>query len=123
MLEEIEKLGAHLVAISPQVPDGSQTTVEKNGLTFQVLSDAGNVVARKFGLVFSLPQDVKDVYLGLGIDLAKANGDAAWELPLPATYIIERDGTIRDRFVNEDYVRRMEPGDIVNAVRRLHGAE
>jgi peroxiredoxin len=119
LLEKIHELQAHLVAISPQVPQGSQLTAEKNGLTFTVLSDQGNKVANKFGLVFRVPQQVKDVYLGLGIDLAAANADQSWELPLAATYIIDRDGTIRDYFVNTDYVRRMEPADILAALERI----
>jgi len=118
VLEEIHKTGAHLVAISPQVPEGSQVTAEKNGLTFHVLSDRGNAVAHKFGIVFKLPQEVKDVYLGLGIDIASANNDQSWELPLAATYIIDRDSTIRDYFVDADYVRRMEPADILAALKR-----
>lgn len=101
------------------MPQGSQLTAEKNGLTFTVLSDQGNKVANKFGLVFRVPQQVKDVYLGLGIDLAAANADQSWELPLAATYIIDRDGTIRDYFVNTDYVRRMEPADILAALERI----
>lgn len=123
MLEGIEKAGAHLVAVSPQVPQGSQITAEKNDLSFYVLSDADNTVARQFGIVFQLPQDVRDIYLGLGIDLTKANGSPAWELPLPATYIIDRDGSIRERFIDPDYVRRMEPGDILAALRRIGDAQ
>ena len=119
MLEEIDKLGAHVVAISPQVPQGSETTAEKNRLTFKVLSDHGNEVARKFGIVFRVPQEVKEVYLGLGIDIGVANDDPNWELPLAATYVIDREGTIRDYFVDTDYVRRMEPADILAALRRI----
>jgi len=119
VLEGIQKLGAHLVAVSPQVPAGSQMMVEKNGLAFYVLSDARNRVARQFGLVFKLTKEVRDIYLGLGVDLADANGDPAWELPLPATYIIDCDRTIRDYFVSADYVRRMEPSDILSAIRAI----
>lgn len=109
------------MAISPQAPQSSQVTVEKNGLTFKVLSDAGNSVARQFGLVFKLPQDVRELYLGLGIDLAKANNDPNWELPLPATYVIAQDRTIREALIDADYVRRMEPTDILAALRRIGG--
>jgi peroxiredoxin len=119
LLEEIQSLGAHLIAVSPQVPQGSQVTAEKNGLTFRLLSDADNHVARQFGIVFKLTQEVRDVYLGLGIDLAKSNGNPHWELPLPATYVIDRDRAIRDVFVDADYVRRMEPADILAALRSL----
>lgn len=121
MLEEIQKLGASLVALSPEIPSAAQVTAEKNGLTFQVLSDQGNQVARKFGLVFELPADLREFYLSLGIDLPKQNGDGSWELPLPATYLIDRDGIIRDVFVHTDYVKRMEPSDILTGLRSLAG--
>lgn len=121
MLEEIQKLGAGLVALSPEVPSAAQVTAEKNGLTFHVLSDQGNQVARKFGLVFTLPAELREFYLSLGIDLPKQNGDGSWELPLPATYLIDQDGIIRDRFVQADYVKRMEPSDILTGLRSLAG--
>ena len=119
MLEEIKRLGAHLIALSPEVPSAAQITAEKNGLTFRVLSDRGNEVARRFGLVFQLPSDLREFYLSLGIDLGKQDEDSSWELPLPATYVIDRDGVIRSVFVDPDYVRRMEPADILAAVRTL----
>ena len=112
-------MGASLVALSPEIPASAQVTVEKNGLTFHVLCDAGNQVARKFGLVFALPADLREFYLSLGIDLARQNGDGSWELPMPATYLIDRDGMIRDVFVNTDYVKRMEPDDMLAGLRSL----
>jgi peroxiredoxin len=119
VLEEILRLGASLVALSPEIPTAAQMTVEKNSLTFQVLCDSENSVARQFGLVFSLPADLREFYLSLGIDLPKQNGDGSWELPLPATYLIDRDGTIRDVFVQTDYVKRMEPNDILSGLRAI----
>lgn len=119
MLEEIQKLGASLVALSPELPTTAQVTVEKNGLTFQVLSDAGNRVAGLFGLVFELPEDLKVFYKALGIDLPASNGDETWRLPIPATYLIGRDGIIRDVFVNTDYVKRMEPDDILKGLQQI----
>jgi peroxiredoxin len=120
VLEEIQKMGASLVALSPELPTTAQVTVEKNGLTFRVLSDEGNRVARQFGLVFDLPEDLKEFYKALGIDLPASNGDGTWRLPLPATYLIDRDRIIRDVFVNTDYVKRMEPDDIVARLRALN---
>lgn len=108
-----------MLALSPEIPTAAALTVEKNGLTFDVLSDEGNQVARKFGLVFSLPPDLREFYLALGIDLPKQNGDGSWELPMPATYLIDRDGIIRDVFVQTDYVKRMEPDDILSGLRSL----
>ena len=119
LLEEIRSLGADLVAISPELPDSSHVTAEKNNLTFHVLSDVGNSVAKKFGLVFQLPPDLREMYQSLGIDLPAHNGDQSHELPLPATYVIDRGGVIRAVFADADYVKRMEPADILAALRAL----
>ena len=121
MLAEVQELGADLVAISPEIPEVAQVTAQKNGVIFRVLSDRGNHVARKFGLVFKLPPDLCEFYKSLGINLATQNGDESWELPLAATYLVDRDGVIRAGFVDPDYVKRMEPADIVAALRRLPG--
>ena len=117
MLEGIKSLGAHLIAISPQVAKESQITAEESGLTFHLLSDSHNNVARSFGLVFQLPPDLREIYLSLGIDLSVSNGDDSFELPVPATYVIDRGGIIRAVYANADYVKRMEPSDIVTALK------
>ena len=119
MLEDIQRLGASLVAISPQLPQAGQVTAEKNGLTFRLLSDRGNAVAKRFGLVFALPPELREFYLSLGIDLAAFNGDESFELPLTATYLIGRDGVVRNVVVDADYVKRMEPADIVAGLRAM----
>lgn len=102
-LPDIHALGAELVAVSPQTPDKSQSTAEVDGLAFPVLSDKGNQVARRFRLVFRVPDDVYRAYEGFGINLETANGDATHELPMPGTYVVDRDGTIRFAYVNADY--------------------
>ena len=119
MLEEIQKLGASLIALSPEIPKAAQTTAEKNGLTFHILSDEGNRVARKLGIVFKLSDELRAFYQSIGIDLTTHNGDPTWELPLPATYLIGPDGIIRDRFINTDYVKRMEPADILKSLQAI----
>ncbi len=114
MLDQIRGRGAELVAVSPQLPDNSLTTAEKNELTFEVLSDLGNKAARTYGLVFRLPDDVIQVYLEhFNNDLSAGNGDESWELPVPATFVIGRDGTVRFAFVNPDYKQRLEPDDLL----------
>jgi len=119
LLADIRSLGADLVAVSPELPNSSHVTTEKNNLTFHVLSDFGNRVAKQFGLVFQVPPDLREVYLSLGIDLPAHNGDESYELPLPATYVIDRGGAIRAVFADADYVKRMEPTDILAALRVL----
>ena len=114
-LPQIRELGARLVAVSPQTPDNSLTTAEKKGLTFPVLSDAGNAVARRYGLVFSLSQTLRAV----SADLPAYNGDDSWELPMPGTFVIAPDGTVQLAFVDVDWTRRLEPAAILDALRQL----
>jgi peroxiredoxin len=110
---------ATLVAISPQTPDNSLTTAEKHELSFPVLSDIGNVTAESYGLVFGLPESLREVYQGFGIDLPAANGDDTFRLPLPATYVVTREGVVAWRFVDADYTKRAEPDDVIAALQAL----
>ena len=116
-LPDIQALGATLVAISPQTPDNSLSLAEKHGLALPVLSDAGNAVARRFGLVFTVPEALRAVYDKLGIDIPAHNGDGSFELPVPGTYVVGRDGTIAFAYANVDYTRRVAVGDILAALR------
>lgn len=116
---EIEALGARLVAISPQVPDESLSTAEKNRLEFEVLSDVDSKVADQYGLTFSLAEDLRPVYKNWGADVAVVNDDPDCKLPLPATYVINQDGKIVHSFVEEDYTERLEPDEILNSLRNL----
>jgi len=119
VLPDIERLGAQLVAVSPQTPDNSISSREKMELEFEVLSDVGNKVARDYGLVFRIPQPLQELYRGFGVDLAEYNGDDSYELPVPATYVVARDGTIQLAFVNADYTQRLEPADILACLKRM----
>jgi peroxiredoxin len=116
VLPEITALGARLVAISPQLPDGSLSTAEANALTFDVLSDAGNDVARRFGLVWSLPEELRAALSSNNKALPGINGDDSWELPVPATYVVDRDGRVALAAVEVDYRRRLEPVAILDAL-------
>ncbi|MCZ1008576.1 peroxiredoxin-like family protein [Streptomyces lydicus] len=119
---DITARGARLVAISPQVPDESLTLTEKHALAFDVLSDLGSDTAKQYGLSFDLPEDLAAVYDSLGFDLQRVNGGHPRTLPLPATYVIDRDATIRWAFVDTDYTRRAEPSDILAALDALSPA-
>ncbi|MEM0898062.1 MAG: peroxiredoxin-like family protein [Verrucomicrobiota bacterium] len=121
ILPEIEAEGAKLVAITPEVPDESLNTAEKNELKFTVLSDIGNVVAKDYGLIFELSDDLVALYKNFGIDLAKSNGPEAEnnELPLAATYIIGKDGKVAWHFLEADYTKRAEPATIVEELKKL----
>lgn len=106
-LADITAKGATLVAISPQTPDQSLTTQQKYELKFPVLSDSGNKVARKFGLVYTLDEGLRPIYQAFGIDLTAHNGDSSFELPVPATYLVDKNGTVLDSYVNVDYRERL----------------
>jgi peroxiredoxin len=116
-LPAILAAGARLVAVSPERPDDSLTASEKGELEFDVLWDPGNDVARRYGLVFSLPDDVVASYLERGRDLTVVNAYDAWELPVPGTFVIDRGGTIRLAHVDPDYRTRLEPADVVAALQ------
>lgn len=117
---EIKSLGGSLVAIAPELPEKVKKTVESKLLEFPVLSDCGNVVAKSFGLVFSLAEVLRPVYAAFGFDIPDYNGDQSYELPMPATYIIGTDGRIVWSFVDEDYTKRGEPAEILNALDLMH---
>ena len=114
---EIKRLGASLAAISPEIPDQSLTTQEKLALEFEVLSDADNVVARRFGLVYRVSDEARKTLLSLGRDLVAHNGTDAWELPVTATYVVARDGMIVFDHVDADYRVRLDPAAIIEALR------
>ncbi|WP_109301133.1 peroxiredoxin-like family protein [Aquimarina sp. AU474] len=115
-LPDFEKHNATLVAISPETPDNSLSTSEKNNLSFEVLSDIDNKTAKDFNLAFTLPEDLIQVYNGFGIDLEKSNGNSNQQLPISATYIIDQDGTIIYDFISEDYKERADPEKIIKAL-------
>jgi peroxiredoxin len=110
--------GASLVAISPQNPVNSRKSVRQNPLGFPILSDEHNAVAHAFGLRFALPDYLVDLYKKLGNDLPTVNGDPSWTLPMPARYVIGRDGVILYSEVNPDYTHCPEPSDLLPVLRQ-----
>jgi peroxiredoxin len=117
VLPQIEHAGASLVAISPQTVKHSFFMVDQHRLRFPLLSDAGNQVARQFGLVYRVPDEQEAIYRRAFINLPLTNGDESWELPIPASYILEHDGTVLFASADEDYMERAEPGEIVERLR------
>jgi peroxiredoxin len=114
----IEAAGATLVAISPQHVDGMVRRFQsKVGLT--LLSDLGNRVARVYGLVWDIPQEISDIMLSWGLDLPAMNGTAGWELPIPATYVIGTDGIVRYAYADANFRRRAEPVDVLAALGQV----
>jgi len=113
---EIQKAGAALVAISPQTVKQSFFMADQHKLRFPLLSDVGNQVARHFGLVYSVPDEQRQVYRSAFVNLPFANGDESWALPIPATYILGREGEVVYASANADYANRPEPVDILAAL-------
>jgi len=120
-LATIQSLGAQLIAISPQLSDQSLILKEKENLEFPILSDVGNEVAEKFGLVFVLPEILRPVYAKLGLNIPAANGDDSFRLPIPATYIIDKNRNIVRDFIEINHTQRLEPSSIIDALKELSG--
>jgi len=118
VLPQIEQAGASIVAISPQTVKQSFFMHDQHKLRFPLLSDSGNRVARQFGLVYRVPAAQEAVYRRAFVNLPFTNGDDSWELPIPATYILDRDATVLLASANEDYTERPEPAEIVRALQR-----
>jgi peroxiredoxin len=113
-----DKYGASLVAISPQTAPNSRKSVRQNNLSFPILSDVKGKVGAAFGLRFNLPDYLVELYKQLKNDLPTFNDDPAWTLPMPARYVIGRDGVILYSEVNPDYTRRPEPEDMIPVLQQ-----
>lgn len=122
-LPEIDRLGATLVAISPQLPDDSMPRWEQRSLAFPILTDRGNAVARSYGLEFQMPGDAYAELAESGVDLEVLDGDDSRTLPVPATYVLDRSRRVTFAFVDPDFRKRADPADVVATLRRMHRGE
>jgi peroxiredoxin len=123
VLPEIKAAAAALVAISPEKPDDTLSTAEKNALAFDVLSDVGQKVGRAFGIVYDFTDELRGAYQGLGRDIPALNGTPGeWALPVPATYIVDGDGTIIYAHANVDYRDRGDPRDVLAVLAKKAAA-
>jgi peroxiredoxin len=114
VLAQIQAADASLVAISPQTVKQTFFMADQHNFRFPLLSDSGNSVARQFGVVYRVPEEQQGIYRRAFINLPLANGDDTWELPVPATYIVDREGTVVYASVDADYTTRPEPADILS---------
>jgi peroxiredoxin len=119
MLPAFIARGASLVAVSPQTPDESLSTAEKNALDFAVLSDPDSRVAHQFGIAFDLADELRPIYAAFGHALPDRNGGDSWRLPIPATFVIAQDRRISLAFIDTDYRRRLDPAEAVTALDSL----
>lgn len=119
MYADIASLGASLVVISPEQPVRTAEMATKQKFTFPIVWDEKSTVAQAFGLAFTLPDDLREVYLSLGIDLPRHNGDASWQLPVPARFLVDGEGIVRSVEADVDYKYRPEPEPTVELLRAL----
>jgi peroxiredoxin len=116
---DIKAAGGELVVFSGETHDLSRQMATKQGLNFPIVADAGLAIARSFGLVFTLPDDLKGLYQSFGIDLPKNTGRPEWELPMPARYVVDRSGIVRSAEVDPDYTTRPEPSATLAVLRSI----
>ncbi|NRF94682.1 AhpC/TSA family protein [Paenibacillus frigoriresistens] len=120
LLPEIEKLGGQLFAVSPQSPDNSLSFKEKEELTFHVLSDTDGHVAESYNVLYEVPDYLQAIFSDkFGLDLTSFNATNRWILPVPATFIIDKEGVVRSAHVNPDFMDRMEPQEIIDQLKKL----
>lgn len=120
-LPAFREQGAHILAVTPQKPGHSLEQVKEDGYPFEILSDLDNQVMRDYRLFFRVPDELVTVYRQkLGLDLADYNGNGRYVLPVPATFVIDQQGIVRAAFARIDYKKRMQPADILEALRGLN---
>jgi len=116
--EALLRLGATLLAISPQAPERSTATTQDNSLAFPILSDTNLAAANAFGIAFTLPPELVEYFAQIGTDIPVLNGNGLWALPVPATYLIDTRGVIQYADVEPDYRRRPDPADALRALEK-----
>lgn len=117
LLGEVTALGGQLIAVSSEKPDNSLTTAEKNALSFPVLTDTGNQLAKAIGIAFELPIGLQNLFSGFGMNLPDLNAGTGWALPIPATFVVDRGGKIVLADVDPQYTRRLEPAVAIAALK------
>ena len=121
--EEIREKGALLIAVTPELYEYSEDIIKKNEIKLTVMTDLGNKAAEKFGLVFELPEKYREIYKSLNIYINILNSEDKWTRPMPATFIISKDGIAVSTFINADYTQRMEPDEILEQLNLLNLSE
>ena len=116
--DQLAQLNAKIIAVSPESPDLSLNITQKHDLKFEVLSDYHNKVAKEYGLVFTLAQELQPIYESFGIDVPGSNKEESYELPMPAVYVINKNKEIIFSFIDEDYTKRCEPQAILDVIEK-----
>lgn len=115
----IRSKGATLVAVTAEAGGEALRMKFERQFDFEILCDLDNGLALECGLVFQLPQELQTAYLESNMDLPTLYGNTSWFLPIPATYIVDRGGVIRDFYVNPDFRYRLDPAEVLSAIERL----
>jgi peroxiredoxin len=118
-LDKFQAKGVTLVAISPELPNNSLSTTEKNELKFLVLSDVGNEFARELGIIFPMPDSLRPTFKAFGHDLVVRNGDDSFEVPVPASLLVDKNGIVRKTYINPKYWERLEPSAALEWIEAL----
>ncbi|KIV86668.1 hypothetical protein PV11_02265 [Exophiala sideris] len=118
-LDEFKARNVTFVAITPELPDTTLSTTEKNELEFTVLSDVGNKYARELGILFQQPDTLRPIFDKFGHDLKKRNGDDSFALPIPGTLLVDQKGIVRNTFIEPDYTKRLEPSEALRWIDAL----
>lgn len=119
ILPQIHAVGAQLIAISPQSPDNSLTIIEKQNLSYKVLSDNNGLAAAKYNILYEVPGYLQQILESVGLNLAEYNSTNRWILPVPATFMIDESAIVRSAYVNPNFMQRMEPADILYELQKL----
>lgn len=118
LVTDKKSIATHFLAISPQKTEISSQLCQNNNISLTILSDEGNEVAKKYGLVFTLPDNVRDLYKNLGANLPDFNGDNSYQLPIPATYIIDQNKKIIFSYINVNYMERVDISELQNVLQK-----
>ncbi|KAI5460958.1 thioredoxin-like protein [Mariannaea sp. PMI_226] len=118
-IDDFQAKGVTLIAISPELPNQSLTTTEKMSLKFEVLSDVGNKFAKQLGILWKQPESLRPIFGDFGLDLEARNGDDSFELPIPTTLLVDKEGIVRNIYVEPDYRKRLEPSTALEWVNSM----
>jgi peroxiredoxin len=123
-LPYFKEYNASLIAVTPQRPDKSKEQLEKAEYTFEVLSDLDDNVMKLYNLYFEVPQELHELYKNrFNFDITDYNGKNRFGLPVPGTFVIDQDGTIKAAYAKTDYKKRMEPEDIIKALKVINASK
>jgi peroxiredoxin len=116
---EVRALGAEIVVVTPELERYTRALHKKLNLTFDILTDLHLKIAEQFRLVFTLPDYVRDLYKSFGSTLDRFHDESEYRLPIPARYVVDKQGIIRTADVNADYTIRSEPSETLRQLRAL----